>query len=87
MTDTGKDQALLERRARHIAPVRSVVLSVVFLSFHTAAVTSSLIERNRRRSELSRDAAAPADLSEVVAGIARLEERLERLETRLAADE
>jgi voltage-gated potassium channel len=67
-----------------------MIIGIVFLSFLTAAVTSALIERDRRRGELARDAAAasePSDLSTVVAGIARLEERLERLETRLAAND
>jgi voltage-gated potassium channel len=64
-----------------------MVFGITFLSFLTASVTSALIERDRRRAELSREAEGPADLSDVVAGIARLEQRLERLEERLAADD
>jgi voltage-gated potassium channel len=64
-----------------------MVFGITFLSFLTASVTSALIERDRRRAELSRVADEPADLSDVVAGIARLEERLDRLESRLAADD
>jgi voltage-gated potassium channel len=62
-----------------------MIFGITFISFLTASVTSALIERDRRRGELSRQAAAPADLSQVISGIARLEERLEQLEKRLAA--
>jgi voltage-gated potassium channel len=67
-----------------------MVLGIMFLSFLTASVTSALIERDRRRGELAHDAATasePSNLSEVVAGIARLEERFEQLEKRLTADD
>jgi voltage-gated potassium channel len=70
-----------------------MVFGIVFLSFLTAAVTSALIQRDRRRAEQLRESASlpeplePADLSKVMAGIARLEGRLEHLERRLAADD
>jgi voltage-gated potassium channel len=62
-----------------------MVVGLMFLSFLTAAVTSALIQRAQNAREEARGAAATADLTEVVAGIARLEERLKRLEMRLGA--
>ncbi len=46
----------------------------------------ALLERRARHIVAGRFVDA-ADVSEVIAGITRLEERLERLETRLAADD
>jgi voltage-gated potassium channel len=64
-----------------------MIMGITFLSFLTASVTSALIERDRRRAETAQQEADDEEVADVLAGIARLEERLERLEARLAADD
>jgi len=64
-----------------------MIMGITFLSFLTASVTSALIERDRRRAESAGQDEAAAEIARVIAGIARLEERLERLETRLNAND
>ncbi len=64
-----------------------MIMGITFLSFLTASVTSALIERDRRRAESAREDATAAEIATVIAGISRLEERLERLESLLAADD
>ncbi len=84
-TQNSKGQALLERRADRIDAGRFVLgsIGITFPTFPTDSVASTLIERDRRRGELAREGAGPADFSEVIVRIAGLEERSE---TRLVAD-
>ena len=63
-----------------------MVFGITFLSFLTATVTSVLIERTRLRARPADGGAETAGLSQVMAGIARLEARLEQLEKRLPGD-
>ncbi len=64
-----------------------MVFGITFLSFLTASVTSVLIERDQRRARAADGGADPAVLAQVMAGIARLEARLEQLEKRLPGDD
>jgi voltage-gated potassium channel len=57
-----------------------MVFGIMFLSFLTAAVTSTLIRRDQR---LHDGALQPEDVDAILSGIARLEHRLEELETHL----
>ena len=62
-----------------------MVVGIMFLSFLTATVTSALIRRDQLVRDASLQTTDQVDLSEVMDGIARLEQRLERLESRLDA--
>ncbi len=82
----GYGDVVPETTAGRIVAGAVMVFGITFLSFLTATVTSVLIE-GQRRARPADDAAGSADLSQVMAGIARLEARLEQLEKRLPGDD